>query len=474
MNDNIIPSSPSTVAVVVVDDNLDVCPPPPPAIPFDHDGRGDDDRDEIEIDDHHDDDDDDDDRRRPGKRRRKRVDDAGATVVVGPAHPHPPPPITLDDVSTMDATAYLAHVDRQARSLPDVFVAPVRVRPPPPAAKAVAAAASAASSAATTNDGDEHVHEHGSLSTMRVFLSGKFDILPPPSTRHLPPAVVASEGGGGGGDDDDGASRTIRAWVEGTTSIFSNLRSYLEAESSSRCPGGGGGAMRPGGGRGRHSRPEERKYAVPRMRDRPGWHVFCLGREHAYGNDRGYDDDDDDDEEEEVENEKVEGGDVMCRGGDGKGGDKAETVPSPAASAAGNPPTTSLLLQLDQVLIRAVFHHHVHYLVEWKMALTRDRATWLYALLARMEKPLHREECVGVRMVLRECCRRRWELELPPAAGEGYDDDDDSKKRTSEELALLNTLIAISGVYFEQGARSSASGPGGGGDGLDSLFSCRN
>ena len=73
-----------------------------------------------------------------------------------------------------------------------------------------------------------------------------------------------------------------------------------------------------------------------------------------------------------------------------------------------------------------MFHHHVHYLVEWKMALTRDRATWLYALLARMEKPLHREECVGVRMVLRECCRRRWELELPPAAGEGYDDDDDS------------------------------------------------
>lgn len=234
--------------------------------------------------------------------------------------------------------------------------------------------------------------------------------------------------------------------------------------------------MRPGGGRGRHSRPEERKYAVPRMRDRPGWHVFCLGREQAYGNDRGYEDDDDDgdDEEEEVENEKVVGGDVICRGGDGKGGDKSETVPSPATSAAGNPPTTSLLLQLDQVLIRAVFHHHVHYLVEWKMALTRDRATWLYALLARMEKPLHREECVGVRMVLRECCRRRWELELPPAAGEGYDDDDDSKKRTREELALLNTLIAISGVYFEQGARSSASGPGGGGDGLDSLFSCRN
>ena len=166
----------------------------PCAIPFDHDGRGDDDRDEIEIDDYYDDDDDDD-RRRPGKRRRMRVNDAGATVVVGPAQP-PPPPITLDDVSKMDATAYLAHVDRQARSLPDVFVAPVRVRPPPPAAEAVTAAA-APTTTTTTKDGDGHVHEHGSLSTMRVFLSGKFDILPPPSTRHLPPAVVASEGGGG-------------------------------------------------------------------------------------------------------------------------------------------------------------------------------------------------------------------------------------------------------------------------------------
>ncbi len=77
-------------------------------------------------------------------------------------------------------------------------------------------------------------------------------------------------------------------------------------------------------------------------------------------------------------------------------------------------------------------------------------------------------------MVLRECCRRRWELKLPPAAGEEYDDDDDLKKRTREELALLNTLIAILGVYFEQGARSLASGPGGGGDDLDLLFLCRN
>jgi hypothetical protein len=449
-NDN-IPSSASTVVDHDDDDEiLSGCPPPPPPppLPSDNDDRGDDYSGEIEIDyDYHDDDDN---RRRPGKRRRNRFD-AGSTAVVGPA---PPPPLTVDDVSSMDASTYLAHVDRQARSLPDVFVAPIR---PPLAAAAVAAAAGAATAATSPNDDGDvvDVHERGSLSTMRVFLSGRFDILPPPSTRHLPPGVASGVGVG----DDDGSR--IRAWVGGTISNFSNLRSYLEAESSRLC---GGGAR---SGRGRRSRPEKREYAVPRMRDRPRWHAFCLGREQAYGNVRGYDDNDDDDEEEE---EEAAEGDATYIGEDGEGGDGAETVPSPVADAvAGHPPSTSLLLQLDQVLVRAVFHHHVHYLVEWKMTLSRDRATWLYALLARMEKPLHREECVGVREVLRECCRRRWELELP--AGEGGGDDDDSK-RAREQLALLNTLIAIAGVYFEQGARS-ASGPGGG-DCLDSLFSCRN
>jgi hypothetical protein len=141
----------------------------------------------------------------------------------------------------------------------------------------------------------------------------------------------------------------------------------------------------------------------------------------------------------------------------------------------------------------------------------------LYALLARMEKPLHREECVAVRGVLRECCRRRWELivPLPPSSdspsyeldtsitnassveveievdhdGKGTNGDDDHDKITMwrtttltkgdqsnrgvhEQLALLNTLIAITGVYFKQGF-SSTSSAGGLGHNLDSLFVCQ-
>jgi survival of motor neuron protein-interacting protein 1 len=323
-------------------------------------------------------------------------------------------------------------------------------------------------------NGDEDVHERGSLSTMRVFLSDRFDVPPPPSTRHLPP-----------GDSS--------AWVGGTISNFSRLRSYLEAESSRPDDDGGGGG---GEGRTRWSRRRQRGDgdAVPRMRDRPGWHVFCLGREQAYGNVHGYhcdnDDDDDDEEKEEKEKEGEDGEEDGMDGGEDAGkGDRPPLLAKRdyVVVEVGRPPTTSLLLRLDQVLVRAVFHHHVHYLVEWRMPLTRHRATWMYALLARMEKPMRREECAGVRGVLRECCRRRRELELPPPPSPnpssssssspgspgggattmyseaGRDNDPEGARET---LALLNTLIAITGVYFEQGP--------GGGNGMDMLFSCGN
>jgi hypothetical protein len=44
-----------------------------------------------------------------------------------------------------------------------------------------------------------------------------------------------------------------------------------------------------------------------------------------------------------------------------------------------------------------------------------------------------------------------------------------SNRDVNEQLALLNTLIAITGVYFKQGFSSTASA-GGLGNNLDSLF----
>lgn len=387
----------------------------------------------------------------PRKRRRKvktnqlnTINDIGASS-----------PLTLDDVASMDVDAYLAHVDQQRRSLPDVFVAPPVVH----GDKAVAMSSNA------------DAHEGGSLSTMRVFLSEKFDILPPPSTRHLPPPSV----------NDVDSGRPGRTWVEGAISNFSNLRTYLEKESCKRQQRGRG---------------MERQYAVPRMRDRAGWHVYCLGREQAYGNISGYHYDDDDDNDDMEAEEKVKVGNVGD-GGENEG--EKHCLAKNNWGDAGRPPTISLLLQFDQVLVRSVFSHHVHYLLEWMMPLTSERALWLYALLAMMEKPLHREECVAVRGVLRECCRRRWQLVLPPPLsvtphadcapsttrpssvddvdrigknGDGDCDEitmggtttlaegDDLRRGAKEQLALLNTIIAITGVYFEQGASSTASSEG--------------
>jgi survival of motor neuron protein-interacting protein 1 len=400
-------------------------------------------------------------------------------------------PLTLDDVASMDVNTFLAHVDRQRRALPDVFVAPPLVRN--------IDAPSAMSTSSLTNNYSTDIHESGSLSTMRVFLSDKFDILPPPSPHHLPPSSV---------NDQDRPGRT---WVEDTIAKFSHLRILLEKKSCIRQQQGKG---------------MERLYEVPRMRDRAGWHVYCLGKEQAYGNISGYhyDDDEDDDNDNDNDENDIDEEEEACddteeiNKNEERGHEEGEhkcPLQTIWEDDAGHTPTISLLLQFDQVLIRSIFAHHVHYFIEWKMPLTSERASWLYALLARMEKPLHREECVAVRGVLRECCRRRWELivPLPPSSdspsieldlsithassvevevdhdrkGTNGDDDhdnitmwrtttltkgDQSNRGVHEQLALLNTLIAITGVYFKQGFSSAASA-GGLGNNLDSLFVCQ-
>lgn len=54
---------------------------------------------------------------------------------------------------------------------------------------------------------------------------------------------------------------------------------------------------------------------------------------------------------------------------------------------------------------------------------------------------------------------------IEPSANTSVGGDDTAK--AWEQLALLNTLIAITGIYYEQGAIAA-------GDGMDSLFSVAN
>ena len=386
---------------------------------------------------------------------------------------------TIDDLSAMDASTYLAWVNRQAESLPNVFVA----------AKESGVNQSSRSLTAskdvdiqTTEKKEKEAPINGSMATLHVLLSKRMEIYPPPSVRHLPPndfsnsdlvlledcnelAAKSELAAAVSINKDDNkqlppinSSSSTKAWISTTISNFSNLRTYLEHE---------------------HAKIKQsssnninliRKIAVPKMKDRASWHIFCLGKDEAYGNVGGYYEEEDDDNNGDVNKDAAA---------------QNQQQHPPTATSSYNPnlipshgykPTTSLLLQFDQVLTRKLFHHHVQYLCEWKCSLTKQRALWIYALLANMEKPWHREECCGVRKVLRECCDRRWRLVLPCVTGNDKREEaaasatvNNAKAATScwEELALLNTLIAITGIYYEQGSHAS-------GDGYDSLFSVRD
>lgn len=375
---------------------------------------------------------------------------------------------TIEDLNTIDASAYLAWVNSQADSLPSVFVA--------------------------EQHDEKHENKHvdgtstikeikkrkedpidGSVTSIQILLSKQMDILPPPSIRHIPPACNSAtchinnhsstkEATDEMTHDDKDDDTTSHDWVATTISNFSKMRSYLETQDSIQKQSIDAQIIR--------------KIAVPKMKDRCGWHVFCLGREEAFGNQGGFEIDSESEESSENCHSSMKSiiksdDDVDTEGADqsavNENSDEyyskiqnsliynQENVPSD-----GYKPTTSLLFQIDQVLTRVLFHHHVHYLCEWKFPLTYKRASWLFALLARMDKPWHRDECCAVRRVLRECCSRRWELSLP-TEGEGSTTEENDK--IWEQLALLNTIIAITGIYYEQGSKAC------GGDGMDLLFS---
>jgi len=175
-----------------------------------------------------------------------------------------------------------------------------------------------------------------------------------------------------------------RGWVDTTLANFSELRSYLDSCSIplkiDRVP-------------------------IPTMKDRSAWHVVCVGLDEARGNIGAYFDDHDDHEVDlKQEWSKLE-------------------------------PTTQLLLQMDQVMIRRVFSHLVYYVQEGWPPSSLYRAKWLYALLARLDRPIHREDAAYMYSLLKSLTQRRAQLAAAERA----------------ELARVNTLIVIIGIYFEQG-----------------------
>lgn len=271
--------------------------------------------------------------------------------------------VDFNNIESMDANEYLSAVVQEASALPDFFVADADTAEP-----------------VQQEDYKDHVPIDGSAASLSYLTSKYTEIVPPPTAQHAPPS---------------------QEWVDMTLTNFSELRSYLD-----HCHEQGVG------GKGTERTP------VPPLRDRSGWHVFCVGGDEARGNTGCYFE-----EDEESDDEKNE---VECPAW-------RNDLPQ-----EGYIPSVRLLLQMDQVMIRRVLSHLVHYVQEGWSAGSSQRSAWLYALLARLDRPIHRDDAATLYGLLKDMTLTRANLKV------SQDDQ--------EELARLNTLIAIVGLYFEQGS----------------------
>ena len=241
----------------------------------------------------------------------------------------------------------------------------------------------------------------GSAASLAYLTSARTSTCPPPSVEYLP--------------------KNTKQWLDETLDTFSRLRDYLE-----RCRDMGIGGK------------SANRVPVPPMKDRSAWHIFCVGIDAAQGNDGAYYQDDDNDDDGCDEENSVD---------DNDNPPWRENLPSD-----GYEPSVSLLLQFDQVMVRRVLSHLVYYVASGWSPATPARARWLYGLLARLEKPIHRDDASVLYKLLKRLSHQRAELKVSTRDdGRGTAGNGSSQDAVQIRLARINVLIAIVGIYFEQG-----------------------
>ncbi len=195
---------------------------------------------------------------------------------------------------------------------------------------------------------------------------------------------------------------------------------------------------------------------VPQMKDKKGWLMFCLGLDTPQDSVSTRDSELDFQESlrEDVKKRKREvatnfGIDLYCDETDQYILDVDHQILDPSAieedneseaypvweGCKGVDPTFKLLLQFDQVLTQKVLMYLIEYL-EGEAIISGKVGEWIYSLLARIEKPLHRDVVALIRQLYRCCCKMRCRLD---------------QNVDANQLATLNTMISISGYYFGQG-----------------------
>lgn len=320
----------------------------------------------------------------------------------------------------MNAATYLYRVREEARNLPDIWtaVSPTIKNGGPrktttntdiltyPAKTTVASLSKEPKQIkkATNN------LALGSIASLQYLTSHRTKLYPPPTLSHI--AMAGNK------------------WVDQILAEFSQLRLYLE-----QCKNG--------------SKPSlSERQPVPPMKDFMAWFTFCIGRHHAYP--RG---------DSEVASTTAQ---------------PPQDPPTPAwttnlpSNGNGHTPSVSLLLQMDQVMVRRVLNHLTNYINETSVDKRQNGCyVWIYALLARLERPIHRDDAVTLFTLLKRLTQVR--SKVPESALSADPLDTPSRtmfdrsttnnvnidvvdlSNTRQFLATLNTLIAIVGVYFEQG-----------------------
>ena len=63
-----------------------------------------------------------------------------------------------------------------------------------------------------------------------------------------------------------------------------------------------------------------------------------------------------------------------------------------------------LLCQMDQVMVRRVLSHYTHFVHVGEVCINKQLSKWIYALLARLEKPIHRDDAAVLFSLLKDLC----------------------------------------------------------------------
>lgn len=306
---------------------------------------------------------------------------------------------SFGSIDELTASEYLARVSQQAKSMPNVFV---------DASLSESDGASTSPSASKRKRHKTLIPIDGSAASLSYLLSGRASLTPPPSQRHLP--------------------ENINEWTTIVISNFEQLRGYLE---DCRSKGVGG--------------KESNRRPLPPMKDRVSWFTFCVGIGDATNNNLAQGNSHHDTGGTPGMHNGVIVVNATRQNAQNKG--PTSTRDTPPAWRANLPddgysPTVQLLCQMDQVMIRRVLSHLTHFVHCGWLIGSRKLSEWIYALLARLEKPIHRDDAAVMFSLLKDLCLARSKIDC---------NDDAAAERGDSELRKLNTLITLIGVYFEQG-----------------------